>query len=418
MRLRDMPRELVIVTIAMIIANITGNMFHPFEPLYLGSLGASVQQIGIFFTLQTVLAILFRVLGGWVSDNLGRLLTIAIGGVFGFCAYFSYTIAPTWQWAMMGALFAAVGSSLVAPSFQAYTAESAPEGATGSTFGLVEGLFLTCQIIGPLLGGFLVENYGYKVMMWTATGIFAVAATMRVLIARRSPLRIGKLEGAGLIRDVRALVVILLAGGLVTWMFVTDGLRDSSFQIIWPFVPKFVTEVGGQGEMMYGGLMAGMSVVMALALWPGGMLADRFGERWGIAAGGLLSAAALAVMVLFPVKVGFIIGFGLFGISGALGSPAFSSLLSKAVPKESLGITYGVFWSALGVLAVPMPYIGGLLYDTVGPSVPFWVSIGIILLTVPVALLKLHRPAVPGGTGRTALQEPGLALAETEPITK
>lgn len=392
MRLRDMPRELAIVTLAMIIANITGNMFGPFEPLYLQTLGARVEQVGIFFTVQTVLSIIFRMLGGWVSDNLGRLPTIAVGGIFGLGAYLGYTLAPSWQWAMIGALLAAMGSSLVAPSFQAYTAESAPEGATGSTFGLVEGLFLICQIVGPVLGGFLVEHYGYKVMMWTATGIFFVATIMRILIARRSPKPAGRLVPANLGRDLRALIVVLVAGGLVTWMFVVDGIRDMGFQVIWPFLPKYITEVGGQSEMMLGGLTAGMSVITALAMWPSGMVSDRIGERWGIALGGLLMGMALIVMIAWPTTVGFVIAFGIFGIASAMVSPAFSSLLSKAVPTGSLGMTYGIFLSALGIVAIPAPYLGGLLYSRVGPQAPFWVAALLLILSVPIALWKLQRP--------------------------
>src|SRR5690606_34704368 len=122
------------------------------------SLGATIEQVGLFFTILTVMAIIFRVLGGWISDHLGRVQTIAIGGVLGMVAILGYTLAPTWAWAMLGALFSEMGGAMVGPSFQAYTAENAPEGATSSTFGLVNGLFLICQIIGPLLGGLLVEN--------------------------------------------------------------------------------------------------------------------------------------------------------------------------------------------------------------------------------------------------------------------
>jgi len=404
MKLRDMPRELAVVTFAMIVANITSNMYAPYEPLYLESLGAGVRQVGFFFTAQTIMSIAFRVLGGWISDNLGRLPTIALGSVFGLLAYLGYTLAPTWAWAMFGALMGAAGSSLVAPSFQAYTAESAPEGKTASTFGLVEGLFLTCQIVGPLLGGFLVENHGFKVMMWTATGIFAVATVLRLLIARGKPLnaRLSDLNAGRLKRDLVALVSIVLAGGVVTWLFIVDGLRDASFQVMLPFLPKYATEIGGLGETMYGALFAGMSVITALAMVPGGMLADRYGEHWGISLSGVLVAASLAIMVLFPTQVGFIAAFGIFGIAIAFGSPAFSSLLSKSVPKESLGIMYGIFWSALGIVAVPMPYIGGLLYDNVGPQSPFWVAVVVILLSAPLALWKLKRPAEePGGRGRS-----------------
>lgn len=98
MKLRDISRDLALVTLSMIIANITGNMVGVFLPLYLETLGASIQQIGIYFTIQTIMAVIFRMLGGWISDNLGRLSTIAIGGVLGLAAYTGYTIASTWGW--------------------------------------------------------------------------------------------------------------------------------------------------------------------------------------------------------------------------------------------------------------------------------------------------------------------------------
>lgn len=389
MKLREMPRDLAFVTLAMIIANIAGNMSRPFEPLYLESLGATVQQIGIYFTIQTVMAVAFRVLGGWISDTVGRLSSIAAGGVLGLGAFLGYVLAPTWQWAMVGALLGLAGSSLVAPSFQAFTAESAPEGATGSTFGLVEGLFLTCQIIGPVLGGFLVQRYGFKLMLWTATGIFFVAAVVRLWMARHSKLDLSRLRFSNLKRDLRGLILMLLGGGAVTWLFLIDGLRDTSFQVFWPFMPKYVTEIGGQSETMYGGLIAMFSFMMAVANWPGGILADRFGERWGIAGGGVLLVATLVIILLFPTTIGFWIAFSLLGLAGAVMSPAFSSLLSKTVPRESLGITYGIFWSALGVMAIPAPYLGGLLYENFSPQLPIMVSAVIVTITIPVALWKL-----------------------------
>jgi MFS family permease len=101
---------------------------------------------------------------------------------------------------------------------------------------------------------------------------------------------------------------------------------------------------------------------------------------------------ALVVMIMSPTTVGFALAFGIFGIAGAMVSPAFSSLLSKAVPRGSLGMTYGIFMSALGIVAVPAPYLGGLLYSRVGPQAPFWVAVALLMLSVPIALWKLQRP--------------------------
>ncbi|MEJ2148950.1 MAG: MFS transporter [Chloroflexota bacterium] len=400
MKLRSMPLDLALLTLAMIVANVAGNMTTNFQPLYLESLGANVKNVGVYFTVLTVMAIIFRIFGGWFSDNAGRLRSIAWGGLLGLIAFAGNALAPAWGWAMLGGMLLEGGRALVGPSFQAYIAESAPEGSTASTFGLVEALFLTCQIIGPILGGLLIDRWGFKPMLWLATVIFALGAAMRGWLALSRPeKKSGDLRPVALRRSVSALLAVLIGGGLATWLFVADGLRDSSISVIWPFLPKYVTEVGGQTETMFGGLLAGMSVVMALGNIPGGLLADRLGERWGIAAGGLLMAASMAVFVLYPTAPGFWLAFMIYGLSYAFVHPALSSLLSKAVPKGSLGMTYGLFWSAMGLLAVPAPYLGALLYDNVAPRMPFLVAMGVVSLTIPVALFKLKAPVGKGTPG-------------------
>lgn len=390
--MRNIPRSLLFVTLGMIVANISSEMYFPLLPLYLESLGATVQEVGLFFTLQVILSICFRVLGGWISDYMGRLPTIALGGIFGMGAITGYTVAPTWQWAAVGALMGAVGSSLVGPSFQAYIAEQSPEGKTSSTYGLINGLFLVCAIIGPLLGGFLVDEYGFKTMMWLATGIFYLAAGMRVWMARHSSFQIKTLQPALLVRDIRVLLGLMFAGGVLTWLFLIDGLVDAGNQLAFPFLPKFITEVGELPKTAYGGLLAMMSLVSALAMWPGGRFADRVGERVSIALGMAIAGGVMFIVTMSQSLPAFVIGFVLFGLSQAFIGPAFSSLLSKAVPKGSLGITWGIFMTALGILAIPAPTIGGLLYEYVAPEAAFIVAGICTLLAIPLIWLKLKAP--------------------------
>lgn len=396
--MRDVPRSLLWVTLGMIVANLAGEMYYPILPLYLESLGATVQEVGVFFTLQVVLAICFRILGGWISDHMGRLPTIAMGSLFGMGAITGYTLAPTWEWAATGALMGAVGSSLVGPSFQAFIAEQAPEGRMSSTFGLINGLFLICAIIGPPVGGYMADNVGFKAMMWVATAIFYLATAMRVWMARGSRFEVKDLQPGQLARDMRITLGLLFGGGVLTWLFLIDGLSDAGYQVAFPFLPKYITELRDMPKTTYGILMALSSLVSALAMWPCGRLADRIGERLSIALGMLLSSVIMLLLVAIRVPAAVFIGFGAFGLAQAFVGPAFSGLLSKAVPKGSLGITWGVFWTALGALAIPAPILGGFLYDHVAPESVFVVSAACTLLAVPLVLRKLRlsaaRPAV------------------------
>lgn len=116
-------KRLTLFMSAMILANIGGHMYEPLLPLYLKDLGASVVDIGWFFTIALIIPLTMQILGGWVSDNLGRLRSVAIGSLFGMLGYVGLIFAPTWQFALIGEGLGAVTRSLIAPSYLAFIAE-------------------------------------------------------------------------------------------------------------------------------------------------------------------------------------------------------------------------------------------------------------------------------------------------------
>jgi MFS family permease len=83
--------------LAMVLANIAGQMSPLLMPIYLTQMGASIGQVGLVFTLTSVVILVLQIMGGWISDSIGRLRAIAIGsvgGVLGFAAL--VMLAPVW----------------------------------------------------------------------------------------------------------------------------------------------------------------------------------------------------------------------------------------------------------------------------------------------------------------------------------
>ncbi|HLF00531.1 MAG TPA: hypothetical protein VI547_01050, partial [Anaerolineales bacterium] len=66
-------RPLKTFLFALILANIPSRMYTPLLALYLQSFGASVEQVGLFFTLSMIAPLTLQILGGWISDSVGRL---------------------------------------------------------------------------------------------------------------------------------------------------------------------------------------------------------------------------------------------------------------------------------------------------------------------------------------------------------
>jgi MFS family permease len=96
----------------------------------------------------------------------------------------------------------------------------------------------------------------------------------------------------------------------------------------------------------------------------------------------------------------------MFGIAEALISPAYSSLISKAVPEKLRGTAFGVFSTSLGLISLPAPYLGAVLWERFGPQVPFYVPIVATLILLPVMWIKFKLPKVE--TGDKIIQEEAL----------
>jgi MFS family permease len=187
---------------------------------------------------------------------------------------------------------------------------------------------------------------------------------------------------------------MLTAGGLVTWIFISDGVADSSFNVVGQLFPLYLNNIVGITMTQLGTLGAISSVATMAFIYLGGVLSDKFGERVGIVLGNILVGAALFMMVNVTAYIYFIAAWILLGIGQALAGPAYNSLISKAVPEKMRGTAFGFFSSSIGIISLPMPYIGTLLWQTFGPKVPFYVPLVALLLMLPVIWIKFRLPKV------------------------
>lgn len=382
--------------IAMVLANTAGEMYHTLLPLYLKELNASVVQIGLFFTISRIFPLALQILGGWISDTLGRLRSIAIGSIAGVLSYVGVIFAPTWQWVLVGEGFGAITGSLVAPSFGAFIAEQSSEENRARVFGITDTIFMLVVVIGPPLGGWLANRYGFRTMLTVAAGLYTTAAVIRVGMARfaaqRHEASPEKLTLQNLKLKLGTMTGIILAGGVITWLLITDGIRDIASSMSFTLMPLYLEEIGGLNLQQIGWLNAVFGVFMMLTTIPAGWLADKKGERVAIVSGFGLTFIALILFLRLSGFWGYAAAWALFGISGGLMSPAYNSLISKAVPENLRGTAFGLLQSSLGIFSLPAPAIGAQLWDRVSPAFPFKLTAWISLLTIIPAWLKFKLP--------------------------
>jgi len=405
-----LSKLLLLFLLAMVLANIAGNMYGGLLPLYLKSLGASVAQIGLFFTLIQILPLVLQILGGWISDSLGRLKSIALGSLAGMLSYVGLILAPTWQWVFLGESLSAITGSLIGPSFGAFIAEESAEENRARVYGLTSTIFLVVSVVGPPLGGWLADTYGFKFMLLIASFIYTAATILRVSMAKRAASHEEKSESAKLtltsLKDnLGAMLSIVLSGGVFTWLLITDGVRDIAFSLSGTYIPVYVEQIGGLNATQIGWLGSIFGIASMLINLPAGMLADKFSERVNIVIGFLLQFAALIVFIRLDSFWGYAIVWAMFGLGVGVMQPAYQSLLSKALPKKLRGTGFGLIHSSLGLFSLPAPYVGGYLYQNFSPRLPFTITAWVSLAAIFPAWLKLKLPENSQNTEKQTLAD-------------
>ena len=383
-------------------------MYQSLLPLYVKDLGASIRQIGLFFTLAQIVPLFLQILGGWISDSLGRLRAIAIGSVFGVIGFIPLVIADRWEWLLVAMAVGSIARALVGPSFDAFIAEHSSEENRGKVFGLSQAIFMIVSVVGPPLGGWLAGSYGFRLMLLVAGVFYFIAMLMRLGMAReaaKGTVSSGqKLSFDSLKINLRTMFGMIVSGGLITWILLTDGLRDVSFQFSENLFPVYMQEFGGLSLQQIGWVTSAFGICMMLVTIPGGWLSDKAGERVGIATGMLLLGSSLLILISIPQGVQWLyyIGWGVAGMGAGIMTPAYQSLISKAVPAHMRGTAFGLFGTSLGLVSLPAPWIGAQLWDRVSPQFPFLVTAIILLLAVIPIWLKFKLPKVLENTNVTS----------------
>ena len=381
---------------AMILANISSSMSFGYMSLYLADFGAEISDIGFVFTITSLVPLVLQIVGGWLSDSIGRLKTIAIGSIAGVIGGFGFWIAPSWEWIMVSLGVTYIAVSMVSPSFSSFIADQTPEENRGKVFGITNSLYMVVGVIGPPLGGFLAQNFSYKRMYLVALILYCSAAVLRIWMATsvtfNTEKKSGELSVKSLKKGLGTMIGLLTAGGIVTWIFISDGASDIAFQLTGSLSPVYIREIGGLTLQQIGWLNAINAGVLVLLNVPGGWLSDKYGERVGITIGFMMFPIAFLLYLPATTFGRYAVAWVVFAIGGSLLGPAYNSLISKAVPEKMRGTAFGFFRSTLGIISLPAPWIGAKLWENFTPQTPFYITASLSFVIGIFCWFKLVLP--------------------------
>jgi MFS family permease len=146
-------------------------LLYPIMPLYAASLGGTVTQVAMAVAVQPYVTAITQIPLAILSDRLGRR-TVLIAGLIAFIlSYFGYLF--TSNLGVLIAVRAVTGLAAAAfyPAASAMVVDIAPKEKLGEALGLFTTGTQLGSMVGPALGGFLLQNYDYRVTFLSSAGI-------------------------------------------------------------------------------------------------------------------------------------------------------------------------------------------------------------------------------------------------------
>ncbi len=327
---------------------------------------------------------------GRVGDIFGHGRVFRIGLLWSGAAYLLCAVAPSYGWLLFCRFLQGIGASLIVSCAPALVIGLFPEDKRSRAVGIFTLMYAVGSAAGPLLGGALVEIWGWPAVFWFRTPIALAALLLLEGLPRvphremREPIdvvgaallalgistllllvnRLQHLEG----REIQAIGLLVTAAGALLGFLRQERriaqpivqlgfFRSAGFAIInlasvlvyltsfsvLLFGPYFLVRYAGMSVPLAGGILAASFVGSITASPLAGSIVERVSAERIAALGGLLSGAGLAliggsqpgsaVQTIAILAALLLQGFGV-----GLFQVAYLDIVMRTLPRENRGV--------------------------------------------------------------------------------
>lgn len=329
-------RELWAVSLASGIRSIGFGATWPFMAIFFEQqLGISVYIVGIIFTLGSLVSLVFSLLGGGLSDFIGRKKVLLTGSIISSLLYFAMAIllkSGSEAFLIAGLfVFTSIGGSLVFPSANALVADVTAEKDRTNAYVIYRIMANLGWAIGPFSGA-LLDEHG---IFWIFILVTICSAIQGIIVLimiqdrwkeRKVRERIGSTRKISFLSYDRFLLIFSAGTFFVT-------LVSSQFSVT---LPVYAVIHVGIPHHDLGYIYAINGVVVVLGQYPVTNLMKRFPEIVSMIMGAVAYSLGYLLVGFSSTLLDLMMVMIVITLGENLVSPVMNSIVSKIAPRDKL----------------------------------------------------------------------------------
>ena len=374
MTLKRIPRNVWVAGWVSFFMDVSSEMVYPLVPLFLSStLGASKSVVGLIEGLAEAAASVLKLFSGALADRFGKnKLLMGLGYGISTASRPVLALATGWGMVLTARLTDRVGKGIrTAPRDAIIAASTTPE-RLGLAFGFHRALDTSGAVVGPAVALLILAIWTghYRLVFWLSIlpGVVAVTCIVCFIASDGPAPAVPETFSWSLRGFERRFKSFLMVVSLFSL-----GNFSNAFLIL-------KAEHAGMSPAWISGVYLAFNAAYVLLSIPGGMLADRLGMQPVIIGGFSLFAGVYAGFALAETPWPIACLFVLHGVYMGLTEGVQRAYLATLVPDKRKATGFGLYHMVVGVAILPASLIAGLLWDSVGPAAPFWLSAGFAAL--------------------------------------
>lgn len=318
-------------------------------------LDATVNEIlwvSAAFLLGVVVPLIFT---GRLGDVLGQRLLFCTGvALFGIGAI-ACALASSMEVLIVARMVQGLGASLEMPQMMSVINRVFPRERRGRALGVWGIIGSVASLAGPLLGGFLVDYFGWQATFWLHTPFVSAALVLAMLWIPKLPTTVQDI-------DKPSAVVSLIALGSIVF-----GIQQGP-ELDWNWPVLVVLGIGIISSIVFLRLQASAQSRGTTPLFPVELFRNR---NYAAGSIGILTMGFMAASVMLPVM-----------------------LWLQSVKGLSAGEA-GIIVAPMALVSMLMSPIAGVLTDAVNPRLMGLVGFSLMIASLLLAWWVMHADASP-----------------------